>query len=300
MIEGRLDDQVHAEKCRRGWCDRRSEKPEQADARRRDAGPLTRADVQVALGDFRAEHQEHPGYAPLEQVGPKHRSQSPSLQVGRLDVTHQGDPMPGPSESVSQLDILDGGSSIEAGVEAAEVEEDLPTDRATAGPEGVGGAGVVVEGALLVNIVVQEVAELAHQSWRGRMVVVRAEQGGQAGIGVEAPEGLAQGVGVDDDVGVEEEDDRGRGHQGPGIAGRGGARRPVVAEHARARTTRRDRPSHRGSRHRQRPVQIWFGPNHGAPGGSARSRGPRRGRGSPPRAAASGAPDMPDRRGNHP
>ena len=109
--------------------------------------------------------------------------QRPSLQVGGQDVAGQDDPVAGAGEAIAQLDVLDGGPGIEPGVEAAEIEEDLAADHPAAGPEGVGRAGVVVKLALLVHEVVQQVAELADQAPGRRLVVVRAEEGGEAGIG---------------------------------------------------------------------------------------------------------------------
>ena len=105
----------------------------------------------------------------------------------------RSDPAAGAGQAIAELDVLDRGPAVELGVEAAEVEEDLAADRAAAGPEGVGRPGVGDEARLLMDVVMEQVAELAHQAGGGRLVVVRAEQGGQPGIGLEPRDAAGRG-----------------------------------------------------------------------------------------------------------
>ena len=56
-----------------------------------------------------------------------------------------------------------------------------------------------------MHVVVQQVAEDRHRARRGRRVVVGAEQRGQAPVTVEGGPGPREGVGVDDDVSVDEQ-----------------------------------------------------------------------------------------------
>ena len=90
-----------------------------------------------------------------------------------------------PGDPVAELDVLDRRPAVELGVEAAGLDEDVAADQAAAGPEGVGGAGVVDELARLVDVVVQEVPELADQPGGGGAVVVGAEEAGEAGVGLD-------------------------------------------------------------------------------------------------------------------
>ena len=101
------------------------------------------------------------------------------------------------------------GRRIEPGVEPAELEEELAANHPAAGPEGMGRPGVVDERSVLVDEMMEQVAVLADQARRGRCIVVGAEEGREARVGLEPRHGAAQGLGVDGDVGVEEEDQGG-------------------------------------------------------------------------------------------
>ena len=161
-------------------------------------------------------------------------------------------------------------------------------------------ADVVAEGAVLVDEVVEQVSVLADEARGGRRVVVRAEEGRESRVGLEPGQRPAQGLGVDGDVGVEEEDRARPGGLGP----RGSARRPGPAASGPGRRSpppvRPGRPSRRSSRRRRRSARNRPGASREADGGSARSRGPRFAREPPPRATASAAPGSPDRRGHRP
>ena len=150
--------------------------------------------------------------------------------MGRLDVAGQDDPVAGPGDPVAELDVLDRGSAVELGVETAGLEEDVATDQAAAGPEGVRGADVVDERADLMDVMVEEVAEPADEAGGVGLVVVGAEEADEVGVGVEPADGAGDRVAVDGDVGVEEEDQRGGRGQGSGVTGRGRAELPGVSE----------------------------------------------------------------------
>ena len=63
--------------------------------------------------------------------------------------------------------------------------------------------------ALLVHEMMEQVAKLADESRSRRLVVVGAEEGGEAGVGDEPGHATGKGVVMNGDVGVEEEDERG-------------------------------------------------------------------------------------------
>ena len=172
----------------------------------RHAQPLGRLDVEVGLDRPAPLDQEHPGDAAAEDVGADHLAERPPLQVRRQDVAGQNDAVAGAGQAIAQLDVLDRRPGVEPRVEAAEIEEDLAADHPAAGPEGVRGAGVVVEIPLLVHVMVQQVPELADDPGCRRLVVIRAEEGGERGVGEEPRHAAGEGAGVDGHVGVEEED----------------------------------------------------------------------------------------------
>ena len=89
----------------------------------------------------------------------------------------------------------------------------------------MGGPDPVAKGALLVDEVMEQVAVLADEARRGRRVVVRAEEGAERRVGLEPGQGPAQRLGMDGDVGVEEEDRAGAGGLGAQVAGGGRALR---------------------------------------------------------------------------
>ena len=128
-----------------------------------------------------------------------------------------------PGDPIAELEVLDRRSTVELGVEAAGPEEDVAADQPAAGPEGPRGPDVVDERAELVDVVVQQVPEPADQARGGRSVVVGAEEAGEAGVDLEPGHGPGDGLGVDGDVGVEEEDHRALGGQGTEVPGRGRA-----------------------------------------------------------------------------
>ena len=110
--------------------------------------------------------------------------------MGRQDVARQHDPVAGPGEAIAQLDVLDGRPGIEPGVEAAEVEEDA---RGGSMPQPVqnvwAGRMSSLEVALLVDEMMEQVAILADDARGGRRVVVRAEEGREARVGLEPGQG---------------------------------------------------------------------------------------------------------------
>ena len=178
--------------------------------------------------------QEHPRHASAEDVGADHPEQRPPLHVRRLNVAGEDDPAARPRQPIAQLDVLDRRPGVEPRVETAEFEEDLAADHPAAGPECVSRPGVAIELALLVHVMVQQVAELAHDARRSRLVVVRAEQRRQPRIGHEPRHPASIVSRVDGHVGVEEEDQVARRPLGAAIAGRRRALRAVVAQHDRA------------------------------------------------------------------
>ena len=74
----------------------------------------------------------------------------------------------------------------------------------------------------------QQVAELAHNVSCRRVVVVGTEQGGEARVGDETCHAAAQGIGMDRDVRVQEENERRRGKLSPAVARGRGTKRTLV------------------------------------------------------------------------
>src|SRR5262249_2865160 len=157
---------------------------------------------------------EEPRDSPAKDVGPDHLDERPLFHMSGLDVPGKHDPVPGPGDPVAELYVLDRRPSVELWVEAAARKEDVATDHAASGPEGVGRPGVVDERTVLMDIMVEEVAEPADKAGGGGGGVVRAEESGEIGIGIEPRHGQGDRIGMDGNVGVDEEDERGGRRQG--------------------------------------------------------------------------------------
>ena len=125
--------------------------------------------------------------------------------------------MAGADQACSQLDVLSGRPLV-AFVESARVQEHRAADRAAAGPEG---AGATL--ALLVNEAVHQVFVLGDEIRLGRLVVVGADQRVELGVVSEGVRDLFERVGLDLDVGVDEEQDFPLGEGCGDVAGVGWA-----------------------------------------------------------------------------
>lgn len=178
---------------------------------------LDDGEVEVVGERGGAEDEAGPGEGAVEDVGAEEGGESPALEVFDLDLGIEGDAVAGAAEAMAEGDVFDGGAAV-ALVEAAEAGEDVAADGAAAGPEGAG----VAAGAL-VHEVVEEVFVLADEAGGFGFVVVGADEGGEAGVVVEAGLDAAQGAGVEADVGVDEDEEIGFGEGGAAVAGGGGA-----------------------------------------------------------------------------
>ena len=136
--------------------------------------------------------------------------------------------MAGSRQAIAELDVLDRWPGVESGIEAAKIEKDLAADHSATRPERVHWAGIAVECALLVHEVMQQVAELAHNVSCRRVVVVGTEQGGEAWVGDKTCHAAAQGIGMDRDVRVQEENERRLGKLSPAVARGRGTKRTLV------------------------------------------------------------------------
>ena len=111
------------------------------------------------------------------------------------------------AQPVAELDVLDAGAAVALGVEAAVAQKHIPAHGAAAAPK-----ARRLLGAVLVDVVVEEILDLRQEircAWR---VVVRAEQRGQTRVVGEGPGHQADRLRPNRDVGIHEEDH---------IAGRG-------------------------------------------------------------------------------
>src|SRR5207244_11542858 len=103
-------------------------------------------------------------------VRPQQRAERPSLQVRALQRSVEEDAISRPSKTVSELDVFDGGMSKAVFVEAADLLEDAPADRATSGPE-----GRCLALAIMVPEMVQEGLVARHEAPGRRVRITGAE-----------------------------------------------------------------------------------------------------------------------------
>ena len=91
-------------------------------------------------------------------------------------------------------------------IETAKFEEDVSSDEPATGPKCLGLTGILVKIAGLMDVMVEEVAELADETRIGRRVVIRSKECVNLRTLVDVGEGVGDGVVLDGYVGVEEED----------------------------------------------------------------------------------------------
>ena len=109
--------------------------------------------------------------------------------------------MAGSAHPVSQLDVLDLRPGVSRGVEAARRGEDIPAHGAAASPEGLRVARTV-----RVHVMMQQVPVLREEPGHRRARVVRAEDGGHTGLGVDGLRQTAQGIRMQTHIRVEEDE----------------------------------------------------------------------------------------------
>ena len=123
-----------------------------------------------------AQDELDPRHAALPEVRSHHVRDRPALQVRALEQRVEDDLPAGAREPRPEVDVLDGGKRVALCVEPAHAAKRIRADRPEAGPE-----RRCLAGALLVDVVVQEIAELRDGARVGGGVVVRAEDGGEPG-----------------------------------------------------------------------------------------------------------------------
>ena len=113
----------------------------------------------------------------------------------------EDEPSP-PGEAAAELDVLDRRARVASRVEPVDLGERVGAHRPEAGPEAPG----LARGAL-VHRVVEEVPEAGDETRRDDAVVVRAEHGDEVAVLGERGANPRERVRVDEDVGVEEDED---------------------------------------------------------------------------------------------
>ncbi len=184
-------------------------------------------DVQVVGGPAGLQQQARPGDAAVEDVGLDEAGERPALQVAALQAFVEAHAAAGGGEAHAQLHVLDAGAVVRLAV-AAVAEEDVAAHRAAAAPEG---AGLLT--GVLVGVVMKQVLEAADNGRVLGRVVVGAEDGVGRIRRREVIKHAADGVGVHQHVGIDEEEDRAAGDLRALVAGQGRSALPGHADEAR-------------------------------------------------------------------
>ena len=132
----------------------------------------------------------------------RHSRERPALQVLALDSWVEQDAAAVPLEAHAQLDVLDRRERVTVLVEAVNSEERFAPDSAETGPERRRDTR-----ALMVDVMVEQVAEVGDDAPPAGVVVVRSEDGSELGIVLERLPDPRERVGVHLDVGIDEDDD---------------------------------------------------------------------------------------------
>jgi hypothetical protein len=142
----------------------------------------------------------------LEEVCAEHGSDGPAFSVFAEDITRQDCVMAGVEQAIPEFNIFNGGFFVSPVIETAEFQEDVTADEPAAGPESLCLSGILVKIARLMDVMVEQVSELADEAWVSWGVVIGAKQGVDQRITMDMIEGIGDGVGLDSDIGIEEED----------------------------------------------------------------------------------------------
>ena len=151
--------------------------------------------------DAAIQKQLDPRRASAQEIRFHHRQKRPALEVRSLDAWIERDAPPGSAETCTEVDVFDRGVRKAAFVEAVDAEEGIAPYGAKARPEGRGATRTG-----LMDVVMQQVAKVGHDAALSRIVVVRAEDRGQVGLGLERPPDPHERVRVHLDVGVDEDE----------------------------------------------------------------------------------------------
>ena len=148
------------------------------------------------------EHKPQPWHAPPEQIRLRHAHERPLLEVLSLNSRVEENAFALRVKAHAELDVLYGWEREASFVESAEVVEDVAPDRAEPGPEGGRDSGV-----LLVDVVVEQVAEVGDNAGRPRFVIVGAKDRRQIRVVVKGAPYPNEDVFVHLDVGIDEDQD---------------------------------------------------------------------------------------------
>lgn len=132
----------------------------------------------------------------MQQVGLRHRHERPALEVLPLDGRIEENGRPPAIQTPSELDVLHERDVL---VEATELDEEIAANRSEPSPERGRQAG-----ALLMDVVVEQVPELRYEPVGIGVVVIRTENRCECRILVERSPDPLERVGVDLDVGIDE------------------------------------------------------------------------------------------------
>lgn len=162
---------------------------------------MTPAQVERAGARPAIEEKLDPWGATPREVRLDHRLEGPALQMFSLDLGVEHHPEPVRRQAHPEVDVFDARVREALFVEAACGLEGISTDGAETGPERRSRAGTE-----LVNVVVKQVPEVGDSSVAFGLGVVGAEDGYQARVGLERPPKAPEGVRMNLDVGVEEDE----------------------------------------------------------------------------------------------
>ncbi len=150
-----------------------------------------------------------------------------------LEVVIEQDPTPQAAQTIAQVDVFHAG---ERSVEAAGGLENMAAHGPAAGPE-----GGRLPAPPAVDVAVHEVAVLGEEVGRLGGIVVAAEHRVEGRVLVEMAANALEGVGLDANVGVDEDEDLPGAGGGAGVACRGGAAVAAGTDHPGAETARHGR-----------------------------------------------------------
>ena len=200
-VERLVETHLRHEKARcQSWASRdgRGHEPEG----RRGAGAATPTEVERGRRRPLVEQQANPWDTTAQEIRSRHAPERPALEMFPLKCGIKDDAAARGDEAHAEIDVFHGGLGKAELVEPTKPEEAVSADRPEAGPERRRGTG-----ALLMNVVVKEVAKVGDHPVGRRIVVVRAKDRVEIRVSLERPPDAHESVRVDFDIGVDEDKD---------------------------------------------------------------------------------------------
>ena len=148
-----------------------------------------------------SEYKLRPGNAAVAKIRTDHRNESPTLEMLSLDPRLEQDRVAGGAKAGPELNVLDRRRRVPLLVESAQLLEDRGANRAQPRPE-----CRCRPRRLRMDVMVEQVAKTRNEVGLGRIVIVGSKDSRQVRVVGESPPDAHEGVAMDSDIRVDEDE----------------------------------------------------------------------------------------------